>query len=131
MRFIEVFVQRSWDARSEDLVLARDAGAEDADIVDWALMAFTQAIFALIADASGIEIPFGESGPVLGRKRESYQAAADGATALESRSAGTLDRRTRIDAACWVETDVSAGDFRELAVLAEAQRMGGQHAAAR
>lgn len=121
MRFSEVFVQRSWNARSKDLDLARDAGAEDADIVDWALMAFSQAIFALMADASGIEVPFGETGPVLGRKREIYQAAADGATAPESRTAGIADERNRTDATCWVETDPSAGDFRELAVRAEAR----------
>jgi alkylhydroperoxidase family enzyme len=55
-RWLEKFVNTSWDATADDLAQLRAHGASDSDIAEWLNMASLQIYLVSIADAAGVPL---------------------------------------------------------------------------
>ena len=74
-RWMELFVNRSWDATPDDLAELKALGATDRDLADWLQIASTQVWFTSSADAGGIPMEGNAvTGPVMHHPREFYHA---------------------------------------------------------
>jgi uncharacterized peroxidase-related enzyme len=119
-RWVQRFTQQSWTMRAEHLEVLRDAGVSDREIVRWAHVAAMQGWWTMSADASGVDLDGGLiRGAVVGRSRESYEAAQEGLTASD-RGAGSMLGSSG-DGVCWVDINRGGPEQQELETWAVAR----------
>lgn len=106
-RWVEKFTRRSWEMTPADIETLRDAGVEEAEIVDWAQVAALQTWWVMQADGGGIPLE-GDAvtGTVVGHERDWYHAA-DAELTASAPSQPLAIRGASVDTLCWVETQHS------------------------
>ncbi len=117
-RWTKRFVAQSWQLAGRDVQSLREAGLSDSDIVSWAQIACLQTWWVMSADGGGIPLE-GDAvvGPVVGGRRENYEAVPEGRTAaILGQSAAPRPRPS--SGLCWADVDESGEAYREAAAWA-------------